>query len=236
MNTDDAPDTRHVVITGTDSGLGYAFVETFLDDGWVVFAGYIEPDSPILAKASDACIPVRLDVTDPGCIREAGDAVAAHTDRLDMLINNAGIHTGARQPLEDVDCDAIGRVFDVNAIGPLRVTQRFLGLLKNGALKRIVNVSSEAGSIADCKRRAGFGYNMSKAALNMQTQILHNYLSPSGFSVHAIHPGGMRTRMGSPEMGFSPEESAEALFRLITGPDAAEMPRFFQYDGRALPW
>ncbi len=236
MTADNGPETRHVLITGTDSGLGYAFVDAFLADGWLVFAGYIQTDSPVLKRASERCVPVCLDVTDPASIEAAGKDVAVRADRLDMLINNAGIHTGARQRLEEVDFDAIRQVLDVNAVGPLRVTQKFLPLLRNGSLKRIVNVSSEAGSIADCTRTAWFGYNMSKAALNMQTRILHNYLSPEGFSVHAVHPGGMRTKMGSPEMGFSAEESADSLFRLITGPDAAEMPRFFQYDGRALPW
>lgn len=227
---------RSVLITGTDSGLGLAFVDTFLSEGWSVCAGYIVSDSPVNRMKSPELTPVLLDVTDVRSIEAARARVASHTDRLDMVINDAGIDSGKSDTLEELDFDTIHEVLDVNAVGPLRVTREFLDLLKRGTLKRIINVSSEAGSITDCTRTSWFGYNMSKAALNMQTKILHNYLSPMGFSVHSVHPGGMRSNMGSPEMGFAPEDSARLLFDLITVEDASTLPRFFQFDGNELPW
>lgn len=236
MSKENPESKRSVVITGTDSGLGLAFVDTFLAEGWSVFAGYIVSDSPVNQMKSPDLTPVLLDVTDMPSIEAARVQVASHTDRLDMVINDAGIDSGKSDSLEELGFDTIHEVLDVNAVGPLRVTREFLDLLKGGTLKRIINVSSEAGSITECKRTSWFGYNMSKAALNMQTKILHNYLCPMGFSVHSVHPGGMRSNMGSPEMGFAPEDSARLLFDLITVEDAAALPRFFQFDGNELPW
>lgn len=236
MSTENPESKRSVLITGTDSGLGLAFVDTFLFEGWNVFAGYIVSDSPVNQMKSPDLTPVLLDVTDLTSVKSARAQVESHTDRLDMVINNAGINSGKWESLEEVDFDTIHDVLDVNAVGPLRVSREFLDLLKGGTFKRIINVSSEAGSITDCNRTSWFGYNMSKAALNMQTKILHNYLSPIGFSVHSVHPGGMRSNMGTPDMGFAPEDSARLLFDLITVEDASTLSLFFQYDGNELPW
>ena len=125
---------------------------------------------------------------------------------------------------------------NVNSFGPLRVVQQFQSLLEKGEGKLIINISLEAGSIADCRRENQFAYCMSKAALNMQSKILQNYLSPRGFKVLAVHPGWMRTNMGRPNAAISPDESAEGIFRLALREWNADDPIYMDYQGVPLPW
>jgi len=124
------------------------------------------------------------DVTDLKSVSESVRRVAETSDSLDILINNAGVNfPQSKLPLPELDLEDghLESMMDVNAFGPLRVTRQFLPLLENGRLKRIVNISSEAGSIEDCGRESWFGYCMSKAALNMQSSLLQRYLKPKGF-------------------------------------------------------
>ncbi|MBD3344072.1 MAG: SDR family NAD(P)-dependent oxidoreductase [Chitinivibrionales bacterium] len=225
-----------VLITGTDSGLGLAFVRKFLSENWIVFAGWIVSDSPVTNIDNPALFPVILDVTDLQSIKAARNEILKHTRSLDILINNAGINPDKDITLEKLEFDMVQQVLDVNAVGPLRVTQQFVGLLRKGSYKRIVNISSEAGSIIDCRRKSWFGYSMSKAALNMQTRLLQNYLGPKGFSVYSAHPGWMRSGMGSPLAAFAPRESADRLYESITGPGNDDTPQFFQLDGESMRW
>ncbi|MBD3418504.1 MAG: SDR family NAD(P)-dependent oxidoreductase [Chitinivibrionales bacterium] len=225
-----------VLITGTDSGLGLAFVHTFLAENWIVFAGWIQTDSPVTHMDNPHLIPVFLDITDLESIKAARSEIMAHTPSLDLLINNAGINPDCGIPLEKLDFDVVQQVLNVNAVGPLRVTQQCVGLLRKGAYKRIVNLSSEAGSIIDCRRKSWFGYSMSKAALNIQTRLLQNYLGAEGFRVYSAHPGGMRTGMGSAVAGLSPQESANRLYAPITGFADNDIPQFFELDGKPMRW
>jgi NAD(P)-dependent dehydrogenase (short-subunit alcohol dehydrogenase family) len=77
---------------------------------------------------------------------------------------------------------------------------------------------------------------MSKAALNMQSRILQNYLRPRGFKVLAVHPGWMRTNMGGPNASISPDESAEGIFQLALKEWTADDPIYVDYRGVPLPW
>ncbi len=225
-----------VLITGADKGLGHALVRQFLHGGFRVFAGQYLADSPIgqlSCPNSDELTVVPLDVTSIRSVREAADAVSQCTTGLDVLINSAGILSKLDGVLEEVDFDTLSRTMDVNAYGPLRVTQQFLPLLEKGQKKLIMNISSEAGSIADNDRAFWYGYCMSKAALNMQSRLLQNHLVPRGFRVLAVHPGPMRTDM-LPEAARLPEEAAASIAELATNPELAGTALYVGYDGREL--
>lgn len=230
--------SRTVFVTGADAGLGIAFVHVFLREGWRVVAGrYAGPgELDTLADTTVRLSVVPLDVSSMESVRAAAQAVLSWTAGLDLLINNAGINPDKEIRLEDLDIELSAKAINVNALGPLRVTQQMLPHLEAGEMKRIVNISSEAGSITDCFRSSWYGYAMSKAALNMQTCILQNYLSGRGFDVMSVHPGWMRSGMGSADATYAPEQSAERLYPLITGPRGEGAPMFFQHDGKALPW
>jgi NAD(P)-dependent dehydrogenase (short-subunit alcohol dehydrogenase family) len=234
--------SRKILVTGADTGLGLSLVKRFLRGGYDVFAGIYRSPAGVKALSQDhgdslSLIP--LDVSNLESVRAAARQIDEQTGALDIIINNAGIHLKNSQlSLEEIDLgdDQLQQTMDVNAFGPLRVVQQFLSLLENGEGKLILNISSEAGSIADCQRDRQFAYCMSKAALNMQSKILQNYLMPRGFRVLAVHPGWMRTNMGGPQATLDADESADGIFRLATREWNGADPIYVDYLGVSLPW
>jgi NAD(P)-dependent dehydrogenase (short-subunit alcohol dehydrogenase family) len=230
---------KTVLITGADAGLGLSLVKRFLKGDYRVLAGVHRSRDRLEGLPGDSLSLVPLDVADMDSVREAACQAAGQTQALDVLINNAGIHLkDSPQTLEQLDFSnqQFQRTMEVNAFGPLRVTQQFYPLLEKGSQKLILNISSEAGSVADCRREAQFAYCMSKAALNMQSKILHNYLGPRGFKVLAVHPGWMRTAMGGPDAALDPDESAEGIFRLAARAWTPDEPMYLDHQGNLLPW
>lgn len=232
--------TETVLITGANRGLGLVLTDEFLRQGFHVFAGCRRSGERLQSLAAhfprDLTI-VPLDVADAESVRQAARTVAGLTDALDILINNAAVYLeGSRPPLEDDPGSHWLQTLDVNALGPLRVTQQFLPLLAKGRRKMIVNISSEAGSIANCWRDREYAYCMSKAALNMQSKILHNYLSPRGFRVLAVHPGWMRTDMGGPNADIDPTEAAVGILALVMKDRSPDEPIYVDYRGNPMAW
>ena len=233
-------------VTGADKGLGYCLAEKFSAEGYAVLAGCLGDGAKFkelaarLGKAGGGSVtPVTQDVTDMVSVRASAQMVAGQVDSLDVLINCAGVGFDVGTPLTKVDLTdgSLEKMMTVNAYGPLRVTQAFLGLLEKGRDQRLVNISSEAGSIGANWRDVGFGYGMSKAALNMQSQIMQRYFKPKGIKVLVLHPGWMRTDMGGPTAHISPEEAAAAVFGLTTRPwEITDEATYLDYQGKAFPW
>ena len=234
--------TKTVFITGADKGLGLSLVERFLHSGFHVFAGIFLSGKNLERLAGQftkKLTLVGLDVTDLTSVQRAARTVAEHTPALDILINNAaGYLQKPVKPLEELDFTDMHfqKTMDVNAFGPLRLTQQFLPLLEKGGRKLIVNISSEAGSITDCTRTSEYAYCMSKSALNMASKILQNFLKPRGFKVLAIHPGWMRTDMGGPEADIHPDEAAEGIFGLALKQWQPDDEIYMDYRGQVLSW
>lgn len=182
---------------------------------------------------------VGLDVTDLVSVQKAAQSVLTSTSKLDILINNAAVNLDKPvKPLEGLDFsdNHFQQTMDVNAFGPLRVVQQFLPLLEKGKRKLITNISSETGSIGDCKRTAEYAYCMSKSALNMGSKILQNDLKPRGLKVLAIQPGWMQTDMGGKDADIHPDESAEDIFNLLMKPWRLYEEIYMDRHGKILPW
>ncbi|HJC25810.1 MAG TPA: SDR family oxidoreductase [Candidatus Eisenbergiella merdavium] len=231
---------KTVLIAGASRGLGLCFVRKYLADGWRVLAGVRNEGTlePLMREYPDSLHALRMDVGDTASIRKAAEQAAYITDRLDLIINNAGIHARSSfEALEKTDLDECGPVYEVNAVGPLRVAKAFLPMLRRNGRGLIVNISSESGSIGDARREKEFDYCMSKAALNMATKLLDNYLSDSGIRVIAVHPGWMRTDMGGQNADLDPGETAARLAELFERFDVKSgEPIFLDNKGNALPW
>jgi len=231
-----------VFITGADKGLGYCLVSRFLRGNYRVFAGYLDNGAQLRSLESahgDDLICVPQDVTSVTSIRTSADRVAALTPSLDVLINCAGVCYGEthKKILEsDFINGRLEQTMAVNAFGPLRVTQALLPLIEKGSLKKIANISSEAGSIGENWRDFGYAYCMSKAALNMQSVILQKDVGARGIKVYVFHPGWMRTDMGRPDAHISPETAAEGIFAQMHKPCAIEDPMYMDYTGRLFKW
>jgi NAD(P)-dependent dehydrogenase (short-subunit alcohol dehydrogenase family) len=234
--------SQTILITGADRGLGFSLTAKFLREGFCVVAGKFTDDADLRHLANqfpETLTIVPLDVTDADSVRQGAASVARHAAALDILINNAGVHLEDTETvLEQLDLSDqhLQKTMEVNAFGPLRVTQQFLPLLEKGQRRLILNISSEAGGIADCHRQREYAYCMSKAALNMQSKILHNYLGPRGFTVLAIHPGWLQTAMGGPNADIHPDEAAKGIFELTTRDWGPGDPIYMDYDGSARQW
>jgi len=123
----------------------------------------------------------------------------------------------------------------VNTIGPLLVTQALMPNLRRGERKRIVNITSQLGSIG--MNSGGFyGYRESKAALNMFTKTLATELGRDGFICLAIHPGWVRTDMGGPNANLSPEESVSAMRAVIGNLTSDDNGSYRGYNGDPVAW
>lgn len=103
----------------------------------------------------------------------------------------------------------------------------------------MINISSEAGSIGHCWRKKEYGYSMSKAALNMQTNILQNHLEEYGIKFFALHPGYLKTYMlGKKNISadIEPETSAESIYKLFIANPANYPDIYYDYEGNKFPW
>ena len=215
---------RKAYITGTDRGLGLALAETFLKYDYTVFAGCYGIDRSGLEQAKDhygeQLTIVDLDVSSDESVRKAAETIALQTDSLDVLVNNAAIIGQKDATVDDpLDFDDMLRVYNVNALGPLRVAQSVLPLLRRGEMKRIINISSEAGSMAARVRRGQrtrYAYCGSKAALNIQSILLQNHVKEEGICLTLIEPGWLRTFLASNEKcTIAPTEPVESAERLV---------------------
>ncbi|HYO95253.1 MAG TPA: SDR family oxidoreductase [Polyangiaceae bacterium] len=228
-----------VLITGANRGLGLCLVESFVGAGYRVFAGSrkTSPQLEELGRRHAELTLLTLDVTSPASVAACCNELGKVVGWLDMLLNNAAIlPESGRGPLESMNIEVGHEVFDVNALGPLRVTQAFLPLLTRGERKLIVNMSSEAGSIGNCWRKEEILYCMSKAALNMQTAILRNHLGPAGFEVLAVHPGWLRTEMGGAAAEADPKDAADSIVSLLERRRMPDEPFYIDHRGEALRW
>jgi NAD(P)-dependent dehydrogenase (short-subunit alcohol dehydrogenase family) len=235
-------------VTGADRGLGFAMVEELLKRGWQVFAGSYLSEKKELARLADmspdALQVINLDISDNVSVNAAAAEIAAQTSQLNLIINNAGIatmHDRDSTILDDIDYDDIIHTFNVNALGMLRVTKSVLNLLLNAADKRLVNISSLAGSVKLLTRKNQIGYTMSKAACNMQTKLLYNTLKPKGVKVFAIHPGWMHTQLfGDPDLmkdaPYKPQEAAVLLLDFVLNTEQDTDHVFFGNDGKPMDY
>lgn len=232
---------KHIVIGGASRGLGFYLVQKYLEDGHIVYAGAREEQPVKLTELKkiypDTLILLQMDVSNTLSIVSASKKALEFTDKIDLLINNAGIHSESSfEVLEKTNLDDCLLVYDVNSIGPLRTVQAFLPLLRKGSPSKVINISSESGSIGSCHREKEFDYCMSKAALNMGSKLLSNYLKNDNIQVLAIQPGWMRTDMGGSNAHLDPYEAACKLVNLFEHIDSMDTPIFIDNEGNSIVW
>lgn len=223
-----------VLITGANRGLGLEFVRSFAADGWRVHAcaRNVEKAKKVKALSGDV-ISHKLDVTNG--LKVASLARELADEPLDLLINNAGVY-GPRTGFGETDYEEWASVLQVNTLAPLRVVERFAGVLEKSETKTVVNISSRLGSIASNDSGGSYIYRSSKAALNMVTKGLSVDLGPKGFTVISFHPGWVQTDMGGEAADIPAKESVAGMRRVIAGLTTADNGKFFNYDGSEIDW
>jgi len=237
---------KYALVTGADHGVGLALVEELLKrDYYVVATGY-NPKEGLLAKVLEKnpskMVVLQLDIGSDDSVAAMKKQAKELVPHLDLLINNAGILGDIKKKLgEELDFDEMLRVINVNALGTLRVTNALVELVLRSDDKMVLNISSEAGSIADCERENWFGYCMSKAANNMQSALVHNDIVKKGGRVIAMHPGHVATYMRGhldTTARITPEESAKGILQVALDDKIAvtTRPAYVDYSGEVLPW
>lgn len=220
----------HILVTGANRGIGLELCRLFVSGGHTVTGTVRDPASAGPLRETGAAVEtldVRQDASVAAFASRWGDR------RLDILVNNAGV--GAWTPLDHTTTDELLRVFDINAIGPLRVTRALLPALK-ATRGRVFHITSKMGSIGDTPSGGSYAYRMSKAALNMASANLAADLRPTGVASIVLHPGWVQTDMGGRNAPLTVADSARSLASLIERTGFEATGQFLNYDGRPIPW
>jgi NAD(P)-dependent dehydrogenase (short-subunit alcohol dehydrogenase family) len=215
------------VVTGANRGIGLALVQELKQRGEVIAA--CRTASPELT-ALGVEIAEGVEVTDAEGVAKLAAAVKGRT--IDLLINNAGILI--EDDLDHLDFDDVTKQFEVNALGPLRVTAALRGRLKQGS--KIGLITSRMGSIDDNTSGGYYGYRMSKAALNMAGKSLAVDLRRAGVAVAILHPGMVKTDMVGQHGQVEPEDAAKGLLARLDELTLESSGGFWHANGQRLPW
>ena len=235
--------SQTVLVTGTGRamGLGFNLVKRYLENGDTVFASVRRPSEALEELRKDYFDRLHIltmDISSTVSVNAAALEAEKLADHLDLIVNNATTASAdTNKELPDFDLDLIAPAVNVGAVGPVRVVKAFLPLLKKSAVGGlIVNISSEAGSIGKCYRTYYLDYGTEKAALNMLTMTLHNWLKDDpDINIFCLHPGWMRTWPG--EAPLDPYEHAETLRNLFEAKRRdKDGPVFITYEGKPYPW
>lgn len=219
---------RIALVTGANKGIGLAIARQLGAQGHSVWLGCRdlargEAAADQLRAEGIKVQAVQLDVTDDVSVASAVTTLSHHTDRLDVLVNNAGVMFAPPPSLAAESLDEVRQMFDTNVFGVLRVTQAFLPLLRKSSAARVVMMSSGLASINDAMDMrsetwtVGFGgYCSSKTALNMLTVKLAKELERDGIKVNAVDPGLTSTDMTGNGPGHSVDVGARPAVALAT--------------------
>lgn len=232
------------LITGANRGIGLEFVRQLAAQDWRVIATTRDREGSeglleLAAENPDILIE-ELDVTDhPGV-----DALAEkyRDEAIDLLLSNAAItprYKSAFRPLSGVDIEMARQSFEVNALGALKVIQAFMPSVEKSAQKKVVVLSSKAGSFAlGPQMPMMYEYRGSKAALNMYVHTLHFETAKKGVIVVLLSPGQVNTTPGMKLPGaIETDESVGKMLKIIDGLTPGQNGKFLNYEGgEELPW
>jgi NAD(P)-dependent dehydrogenase (short-subunit alcohol dehydrogenase family) len=221
------------LVTGASRGIGREVCRQLAAAGHTVLLTARNAEAAATAAKAVGATPLRLDVTDRESAALAAATVHDRYGKLDVLVNNAAITYDTWQRATTADLGVVRQAAETNLYGPWLMVEQFLPLLRNSDHPRIVNVSSEAGSLTNMGGGTP-GYTASKAALNALTRMLAAELRTEHILVNAVCPGWVATDMGGPGGRPIAEGAASVVWAAIL-PDNGPTGGFFR-DGRPLPW
>jgi len=223
--------TTTALITGANKGIGLETARQLAARGMTVFLGARDPgrgtdaERALRADGLDARL-VQLDVTDETSIAAAAALIGDELGSLDVLVNNAGITTSGGPPSQ-TSLGGLREILETNVLGVIAVTNAVLPLLLRAPAARIVNVSSEIGSVTFMSDRsspawgmpASISYPASKSMLNMVTAMYAKELAGTAVKVNAANPGYCATDLNGHNGFRSAAQGAEVSVHLATLPD-----------------
>lgn len=241
--------TTTVVITGANTGIGLSLAKVFSKRPNHLVIGTCRDMSKSKDLIENGCKAVQLDVSSDESCASLPERLAkeAGIDKIDILINNAGIGIFNNNLASPTLVKDAMEMINVNALGPLRVTQAVLPLLRNAAQQhgkdkdanpvKIVNVSSRMGSIGDNTSGGSYGYRASKAAENIISVSFARDLAKENIISLTVHPGYIQTRMVGNGGDMDPDTCAGLLAKLVDSKTSKDdCYKFWHRDGMELPW
>lgn len=233
---------RVALVTGANRGIGLEIARGLGRAGLTVVVGARSQASGqeaagILAAEGISAVAEPLDVSDPKSIELAGVAVLSRFGRLDVLVNNAGVLLDGDERASAVGLEKIRATLETNVVGAWLLCQAVIPAMRRQRYGRIVNLSSDMGSLADVQGSGGGwpAYRLSKTALNALTMLFASELRGENVLVNAASPGWVRTRMGGQGAPRSVEQGADTPVWLATLPDGGPSGGLFR-DRQSLDW
>ncbi len=235
-----AIDKRIALVTGANRGIGYEVCRQLADAGMQVIL-----TSRDVAKGEAATQTLKhegkdvtfhqLDVADESSVNAMLQFVRAGYGRLDVLVNNAGVHLDEGMSVFDVDMETVRTTMDINFYGVLNMCRAFVPLMREKGYGRVINVSSQWGQLENMKSGTP-SYGISKAALNALTRIVADEVRDDhDVKVNTMCPGWVRTDMGGADADRSVEEGADTITWLATLPQDGPTSGFFE-DRKPIEW
>jgi NAD(P)-dependent dehydrogenase (short-subunit alcohol dehydrogenase family) len=206
-----------VCVAGANKGLGLVLSRLFAEQGHKVYAGYLKKPSAAVTEAAAKFAgyrPVEMDVTREDVVIDAGSVIRNSGGALDAVVVAAGIlpESDRERLVTESDIRDLEDALKVNVTGTALMIKHFAGLVKDGGMFMVI--TSEAASITNTGAKYPL-YSVSKAAQNKLTAVFAK--TATNLTVYAVHPGRMNTAMGRGNAQIEPEESAQSIFRIITG-------------------
>lgn len=249
------PDSAKVaLVTGGNRGIGFETVRQLAEKGLTVLlaARIMEEAEQAAASLKEggltAVSPVKLDITNSADRVAVSQLIARQFGQLDILVNNAGIGTPEGTGTvgdaltSGTSLEELRQVFETNVFAVLLLTRELLPLLQKSSGARIVNVSSHLGSLALHARKdqavaynKRYAYNASKAALNLFTIQLAQELEGTNIKVNSVHPGWVKTRLGSDAAPLQPAQGAQTSVKAALLSEDGPSSTFFHLD-QTIPW
>jgi NAD(P)-dependent dehydrogenase (short-subunit alcohol dehydrogenase family) len=234
---------RIALVTGGNKGIGFEVVWQLAREGFRVFLGARnekagEAAAEKLQKEGEEedygeITFLKIDISKPESIKRAADEFSKRSDRLDALVNNAGILLDDDKDILKITPEIFETTLRTNTLAALLVSQAFIPFLKKSDAPRIVNVSSGGGQLTDGADGWAPAYCISKTALNGVTSQLAAALPK--FAVNSVCPGWVRTDMGGSSATRSVLEGAAGIVWLAVDAPQDQTSKFFR-DRKVIPW
>ena len=229
------------LVSGSNKGIGFEICRQFAMTNVTVIltARDLHKGQQALDKLEQDNIRPefhKLDITDDKSIDNIYEFVVKKFGRLDILVNNAGVfyNEDKQGNVLELDLDIIRKTMETNLYGAIKLSRKFVGLMKKNNFGRIVNMSSQLGQLLNMNKMYT-AYKISKTALNAFTKILADELKDYNIQVNCMCPGWCRTDMGGWDADRSAEQGAGTAVWLATRPDGFESGCFF-HDRKKIEW